>query len=117
MHYYYIIVRPQCTVCEEAHVQYSLTLFLPVKTPAIFMPYVDNMICFTGFGFIESMLEPHAKDEAGATQAQVGYTFLLIGATYMVTTPVAGYVSLGRVFLFRAVPNVIKSFLSFSPIS
>ena len=38
-----------------------------MQTPAIFMPYVDNIVCFCGYGFIESMLEPHAK-EAGATQ-------------------------------------------------
>ena len=42
---------------------------------------------------IESMLEPHLRS-AGATQSQVGITFLILGGVYMVTTPIAGYVSL-----------------------
>ena len=41
---------------------------------------------------IESMLEPHLKNAAGATQLQIGVTFLILGGTYMVTTPLAGYV-------------------------
>ena len=40
---------------------------------------------------VEAMLEPHLKD-AGATQTQVGLSFLISGALYMCTTPVAGYV-------------------------
>ena len=56
------------------------------------MPFVDNFICFCGNGMIESMLEPHLKD-AGATQSQVGLTFLILGGVYMVTTPISGFVS------------------------
>ena len=41
---------------------------------------------------VEAMLEPHLKD-AGATQTQVGLSFLITGALYMCTTPVAGYVN------------------------
>lgn len=57
------------------------------------MPFVDNFICFCGNGMVESMLEPHLK-EAGATQSQVGLTFLILGGVYMATTPIAGYVTL-----------------------
>ena len=57
------------------------------------MPYIDNVICFCGFGMIESMLEPHAS-AAGASQWQIGLNFLLMGLTYMVTTPAAGFVSI-----------------------
>ncbi len=42
---------------------------------------------------IDSMLEPHLKNGAGATQLQTGITFLIYGGTYMVTAPLAGYVS------------------------
>ena len=42
---------------------------------------------------IESMLEPHLRS-TGETQSQVGITFLILGGVYMVTTPIAGYVSL-----------------------
>ena len=55
------------------------------------MPFIDNFICFCGNGMVEAMLEPHLKD-AGATQTQVGLSFLISGALYMCTTPVAGYV-------------------------
>ena len=40
---------------------------------------------------IESMLEPHLRS-VGATQTEVGLTFLILGGVYMVTTPIAGYV-------------------------
>ena len=41
---------------------------------------------------IESMLEPHLKDSAGANQTEVGLTFLILGGVYMATTPITGYV-------------------------
>ena len=50
------------------------------------------MFCFFGYGMVEGMMEPPLK-EAGATQNEVGYFFLIIGALYMITTPLAGYVS------------------------
>ena len=58
----------------------------------IFLPFVDNFICSCGFGTVESMLEPHLKNAAGADQMQIGVTFLILGGVYMVTTPVVGYV-------------------------
>ena len=78
------------------------------------MPFIDNFICFAGNGMIESMLEPHLKSifyfyfleilvswkkifdffsGSGATQSQVGTTFLILGGVYAVTTPFVGYVS------------------------
>ena len=57
------------------------------------MPFIDNFICFAGNGMIESMLEPHLKS-SGATQSQIGTTFLLLGGVYAVTTPFVGYVSI-----------------------
>ena len=57
------------------------------------MPFIDNLVCFCGNGMIESMLEPHLKDAAGATQTDVGLTFLILGGVYMATTPITGYVS------------------------
>ena len=40
-----------------------------------------------------AMLEPHLA-EAGADSTQVGLTFLIFGAIFMVSAPVAGFVSL-----------------------
>lgn len=47
---------------------------------------------------IESMLEPHLKDSAGANQTQVGLTFLILGGVYMATTPITGYVRIQNTF-------------------
>lgn len=78
------------TITEPVETKPSLTLTAVAKSPKLFMPYVDNIINFVGYGFIEAMIEPHL-DEAGATQAQVGFFFLIMGALYMVTTPIIGY--------------------------
>ena len=69
----------------------NLKMSFIFQYPAIFMPFIDNFICFCGNGMVEAMLEPHLKD-AGATQTQVGLSFLISGALYMCTTPLAGYV-------------------------
>ena len=42
---------------------------------------------------IESMLEPHLREDANASQNQIGVTFLILGGTYMVASPIMGYVS------------------------
>ena len=57
------------------------------------MPFVDNFICFCGEAMFESFLEPHMKDEAGASQFDVSMAFLTMGAMYMVSCTAAGYVS------------------------
>jgi len=70
---------------------------------------VDNVVLQCGYGFMESMLEPHAKRAAGMSQVnksraifhlsltslqtQVGLTFLIVGALYMLSAPTVGYVS------------------------
>ncbi len=56
------------------------------------MPFFDNFVCFSGFGMIESMLEPHMKDNAGSTQLDVGMAFLIIGGLYMFSSIAAGFV-------------------------
>jgi len=38
------------------------------------------------------MLEPHMKEYADASQLQVGVAFLILGALYMVSTPMIGMV-------------------------
>ncbi len=55
------------------------------------MPFLDLLVCFFGYGFTISMLEPHLE-ETGADVGDVGITFLIYGATYMISSPVAGYV-------------------------
>ena len=56
-------------------------------------PFVDNALCFAGYGMVESFLEPHLKNsEADATQTEVGIVFLVVGAAYTVTTLPTGTV-------------------------
>eukprot|EP00095_Tigriopus_kingsejongensis_P001693 maker-scaffold3251_size9521-snap-gene-0.1 protein:Tk01693 transcript:maker-scaffold3251_size9521-snap-gene-0.1-mRNA-1 annotation:"chromaffin granule amine" len=68
----------------------TLTIAAVLKSPILFMPYVDNAITFIGYGYVEALIQPHLID-AGANQTQVGYFFLITGALYMVTTPCIGY--------------------------
>lgn len=77
---------------EEETVKMPLTLRDLAKSPSILLPYFDNFVCLCGAGMIESMLEPYMKQMAGATQMDVGNTFLTLGALYMVTSPVTGYI-------------------------
>ena len=64
-----------------------------LQAPSILLPYLDNFFCFCGNGMIESMLEPHLKGKANATQGDVGITFFILGAVYMVSCPIGGWVS------------------------
>ena len=43
---------------------------------------------------IESMLEPHLREDANASQSEIGVTFLILGGTYMAASPIMGYVSI-----------------------
>ena len=47
---------------------------------------------------IKSLLEPHLKRRAGATQVDVGMTFLIAGGVYMISSAIGGLVS-GHVLL------------------
>lgn len=58
------------------------------------MPLLDNLICYSGFGMIESMLEPHMKTTISASQMQVGVAFLISGGVYMVANPPIGKVKI-----------------------
>ena len=48
---------------------------------------------------IDSMLEPHMKDSAGASQTEVGVTFMIYAVVYTVAGIGAGYVSFNQTFL------------------
>ena len=63
------------------------------QSPAIFSPYIDNVVNFCGFSFIESMLEPHAREAAGMSPVDVRNIFVILGAVYFVGMLLAGYVS------------------------
>lgn len=89
---YFAIPNVKPDNSDRADTGKSLTLLGLLKSPTIIMPFIDNFICFSGNGMIESMLEPHLKNAAGATQMEVGLTFLILGGVYMVSTPVAGYI-------------------------
>ena len=58
------------------------------------LPFFANLISVSGVGIIDSMLEPYLKKATGATQMQVGVCFLSMGALYMVSNPIAGWVSI-----------------------
>ena len=68
-------------------------LFITLQSPAIFTPYIDNVVCLCGLGFIESMLEPHAREAAGLSAADVRNIFVILGAVYLLGMLLAGYVS------------------------
>ena len=57
------------------------------------MPLFDNFIVLNGIGILESMLEPHMKKTAGASQTEVGHAFLIFGGSFLVSSLVAGFVS------------------------
>jgi len=57
---------------------------------SIFLPIIDNFLCFFGTGAIESMLEPHLRS-IDATQYQVGLTFAIYGGVYVVSALISGY--------------------------
>lgn len=57
------------------------------------MPFLDNFVCFCGQATFESFLELHIKDDAYGNQNDVSITFLIMGAVYMVSSLLAGYVS------------------------
>ena len=46
-----------------------------------------------GTGMIESMIEPHMKGKAHATQEEVGLAFMTFALLYTFASPLAGYVS------------------------
>ena len=71
-------------------------MFPHSKSPSILYPYTILALINAGYGFIEAMLEPHAKAAAGMTQGQVGIAFFTMGGSYMVTASVLGQVSKTR---------------------
>ena len=50
---------------------------------------------------IESMLEPHLKRKAGASQSDVGITFLILGGVYMISSPIGGLVRIQILNFFK----------------
>ena len=62
---------------------------------------------------IESMLEPHLKRKAGASQSDVGITFLILGGVYMISSPIGGLVRIQILNFFKYLDYQLtfKSFL------
>ena len=54
--------------------------------------YLDVFIGITGYGMIQSMLEPHLKRKAMASQVEVGVSFFILGGVYMAISPIGGWV-------------------------
>ena len=58
---------------------------------------------------VEAMLEPHLKRNAGATQTDVGITFLIYGSVYMISSPIAGLVCPEYVYMHKYVYRLIQN--------
>ncbi len=69
-----------------------LTLKAVASSITLIFPYMDNFMAYMASGMITSMLEPHMKRNADATQMQVAVAFLLLGIVYMSCNIVAGYI-------------------------
>lgn len=82
------------------------------RSGSILLPYLNNFLCICGSGMIESMLEPHMKNNAGADQVDVSNAFLIFGAFYMVFTPIIGYVREQRSILTTITQLVNANVLS-----
>ena len=62
-----------------------------LKTPSIWLPFLDNSVCFFGNGMVTALMQPHLA-EAGASTTEVGISYLIFGACFAVATPTAGFV-------------------------
>ena len=51
------------------------------------------MVNFSGLGFFESMMEPHAMAAACMSPTDVRNTYLILGSVYLVGVNFAGFVS------------------------
>ncbi len=71
----------------------KLTLSKVLRSPPVWLPMLDYAAVEVGYGFVESMLEPHARDALGFSQPLVGAAFLVMAASYMAQTPIFGHVS------------------------
>ena len=71
------------------------------------LPLFDNFVIVNGSGILESMLEPHMKNFAGANQSEVGLAFLLLGGSYLLISLISGFVS----FTFTLVQIETNSYL------
>ena len=80
-------------------IKYDNVKYKPIQSPKICSSLVDNLICFMGTGMIDSMLEPHMKDSAGASQTDVVVAFIIYAGVYTVAGIVAGYVSFYQTFI------------------
>ena len=54
-----------------------------VSSPALLFPFVDLFSALCGIGMLESMLEPHLR-ETGASNVDIGFSFLLYGCCYII---------------------------------
>ena len=69
-------------------------LILQFQYPSIILPFLDNFVSVSATGIIDSMLEPYMKKETGATQMDVGISYLFSGLFYVIGNPIAGWVSI-----------------------
>jgi len=71
-----------------------LTFVFFFQTPELFLPYLDVFTCYIGNGMTESLMEPHLKKEAGASQSEVAFAFAVLAGSYLVTMFTMGFVGI-----------------------
>ncbi len=86
-----VMIKARSWHTQVQYIQLSDVL-LCFKHPSLLVPYIDNFTCLCSFSVLEAMLEPHMRERAHATLAEVAAAFLAIGLVYIFTTLVSGYV-------------------------
>ena len=91
--------------CVTKHYRTFFTYFIydcriPYLQSFLIMdPFVDNFMASCGVSLVESMLSAHLRDDKfdqnpiHATDAEVGWIFVVNSVAYLVTCPLVGLVS------------------------
>ena len=58
----------------------------------MFLPFLDNLSVVCGKLFVEGMLEPYMRNKLKASQEKIGYSFVLEGLAYTMSSLPAGLV-------------------------
>ena len=95
-------------VQNETNQQSDIAFYHFLQQPLMLMPFLDLFAAMCGNGMLESMLEPHLKDY-GASEMDVGITFLVYGCLYMGASLIVGQVidNCGNPLLFCTVGNAL----------
>ena len=77
---------------EQSSSRQTLSYRSVLKSPTLFLPFVDLFAALCGNGMLESMLEPHLRNSTHAATMDVGVAFLIFGCCYMLGSMLFGTV-------------------------